>query len=254
MIKAERQDHIKRIVEEHGSASVHDIASRLEVSEMTVRRDLIEMSDAGELERVHGGARRAGGKRSSMLRHEYSHTEKRGRHAEEKQAIAERAARLIEPDSTVFLGAGTTVEAMVPLLPACHLRVVTNSLSVFNMLAAKEAYELCLIGGAYRPRTAAFVGPLAEEAIEKLGLDMAFIGANGIFEGNAFTSNADEGRFQKLAFDKADVRYLLADASKVGRRDFYAFYHLIELDALICDKRVTGGDQASIEDLIEILV
>ena len=56
-----------------------------------------------------------------------------------------------------------------------------------------------------------------------LGIDTAFIGANGILDGDVSTSNMDEGRIQQLAFSKADSRYLIADSSKIGKRDFYAF-------------------------------
>ncbi|MBM6682634.1 DeoR/GlpR family DNA-binding transcription regulator [Collinsella intestinalis] len=254
MIKAERQDSIKKLVEERGSASVKDIAARLDVSEMTVRRDLEEMATSGELVRVHGGARSAGARRHSMLRQEYSHTEKRDRNMAQKRAIAARAVSLIEEDSTVFLGTGTTVEQMVPLLPACRLRIVTNSLSVFNMLEGTTEYDLCLIGGMYRPRTGAFVGPLAEDAIDKLGLDIAFIGANGIYDGEVSTSNAEEGHFQELAFEKADARYLVADASKVGRRDFFSFYHLIKLDGLITDGSVPPEALQQLSEYTEVLI
>lgn len=253
MIKAERQERIRRLVEERGAASVKEIAQALDVSEMTVRRDLEEMSTVGDLVRVHGGARRGGARRQSMLRGEYSHAEKRELNADAKRAIAQRAVALIEPESTVFLGAGTTVEQMVPLLPDVHLRIVTNSLSVFNMIEKKAGYELCLIGGTFRPRTAAFVGPLAEEAIAKLGLDIAFIGANGVYDGDISTSNAEEGRFQQLAFDKADARYLVADASKLGRRDFFTFYHLVKLDGLICDQSLADEARASLEEYTEVL-
>ena len=70
---------------------------------------------------------------------------------------------LIEEGSTIFLGTGTTVEQMASMLPAFRLRIVTNSLSVFNLLEAREDCDLCLVGGMYRRRTAAFVGPTAEE-------------------------------------------------------------------------------------------
>lgn len=114
-----------------------------------------------------------------MLRHEYSHSEKRTKHAEEKLQIARRAVELIEEGSTIFLGTGTTVEQMASMLPAFRLRIVTNSLSVFNLLEAREDCELCLVGGMYRRRTAAFVGPTAEDTLRALGIDAAFIGANG---------------------------------------------------------------------------
>ena len=97
---------------------------------------------------------------------------------------------------------------------------MTNSLSAFSLLEAREDCELCLVGGMYRRRTAAFVGPTAEDTLRALGIDAAFIGANGILDGDVSTSNMDEGRIQQLAFSKADSRYLIADSSKIGRRYF----------------------------------
>ncbi len=97
---------------------------------------------------------------------------------------------------------------------------MTNSLSAFSLLEAREDCELCLVGGMYRSRTAAFVGPTAEDTLRALGIDIAFIGANGILDGDVSTSNMDEGRIQQLAFSKADTRYLIADSSRIGRRYF----------------------------------
>lgn len=95
---------------------------------------------------------------------------------------------------------------------------MTNSLSAFSLLGAREGCDLCQVGGMYRRRTAAFVGPTAEDTLRALGIDAAFIGANGILDGDVSTSNMDEGRIQQLAFSKADSRYLIADSSKIGRR------------------------------------
>ena len=220
MIKAERQDRVRQLLEEQGTVSVKEISDALGVSDMTIRRDLEELASLGEIERVHGGARSAQGRPHAMLRHEYSHSEKRTKHAEEKLQIARRAVELIEEGSTIFLGTGTTVEQMASMLPAFRLRIVTNSLSVFNLLEAREDCDLCLVGGMYRRRTAAFVGPTAEDTLRALGIDAAFIGANGILDGDVSTSNMDEGRIQQLAFSKADTRYLIADSSKIGRRYF----------------------------------
>ena len=205
MIKAERQDRVRQLLEEQGTVSVKEISDELGVSDMTIRRDLEELAALGEIERVHGGARSAQGRSRSMLRHEYSHSEKRSKHADEKLQIAQKALSLIEEDSTVFLGTGTTVEQMASILPAFHLRIITNSLSVFNLLENREDCELCLVGGMYRRRTAAFVGPTAEDTLRAIGIDAAFIGANGVLGNDVSTSNMDEGRIQQLAFSKADV-------------------------------------------------
>lgn len=235
MIKAERQSRIKKLLETNGTVSVKEVSDFLGVSDMTVRRDLEELSAAGVLERVHGGARRVADAVAPMLPREYSNNEKRSRNTRAKRSIAERAVELIKEHDTVFLGPGTTVEQMALLMPAEPLRVVTNSLSVFNMLEAREDFDLCLVGGIYRRRTAAFVGPIAEDAVGALGIDVAFIGVNGIYDGSVYTSNMEEGRLQRLVLDKASRRYLVGDASKFGRRDFYAFYGLDEVTGIISD-------------------
>ena len=243
MIKAERQDKVRQLLEEQGTVSVKEISDALGVSDMTIRRDLEELASLGEIERVHG----------AMLRHEYSHSEKRTKHAEEKLQIARRAVELIEEGSTIFLGTGTTVEQMASMLPACRLRIVTNSLSVFNLLESREDCDLCLVGGMYRRRTAAFVGPTAEDTLRALGIDAAFIGANGILDGDVSTSNMDEGRIQQLAFSKADSRYLIADSSKIGKRDFYTFCRLDSLDAVVCEPGIAAENRAAIEEHTQVI-
>ena len=253
MIKAERLDHVKQLVASQGTVSVKEIADSLGVSDMTVRRDLEELSQMGELVRVHGGATSAPSHKGAMLRREYSHSEKRAVHAAEKLDAARTAASLVRDGATVFLGTGTTIEQMVPLLPVCRLRIITNSLSVFNLLENRDDYELCLVGGLYRRSTAAFVGPMVEEAIENLGIDAAFIGANGVMDGSVSTSNMEEGRVQQLAYGRADERYLVVDSSKIGRRDFYSFYRLEDLDGLVCEPGIAADARAEVEQYAKVI-
>lgn len=253
MIKAERQNKIQMLLEARGTVSVKEIADSLGVSDMTVRRDLEDLSRDGLLERVHGGARRISGASGMTLPHEYSHSEKRVRNTDAKLEIARRAVELVSAGQTVFLGTGTTIEQMVNLLPVHPLRIVTNSLSVFNLLENRDDYELCLVGGLYRRRTAAFVGPMAEEAVSSLGIDVAFIGANGILDGAVSTSNMEEGKFQQLVFNMARTRYLVSDSSKFGRRDFYTFYRLEDVTALVCEHEVPDEELAEIAQYAEVI-
>lgn len=253
MIKAERQDRICQLLQGQGTVSVKDISDALGVSDMTIRRDLEELSGAGEIERVHGGARSAQNRSRSMLRHEYTHNEKRKLHADEKLQIANTAVSLVEEDMTVFLGVGTTVEQMAAVLPAVHLRIITNSLSVFKILEGHEGYELCLIGGMYRPRTGAFVGPVAEMALKTIGIDAAFIGANGVLGNDVSASNMEEGSIQQMALSKADSRYVLADSSKIGKRDFYTFYSLSDLDGLVCESDISDEKRRDVDEYTKVI-
>lgn len=252
MLKAERHEQIVQRLTANGTATVGAIARALQVSEMTIRRDLEELAERGIIERVYGGARLPVALKESFsssgipLLREYSHVEKRRLHTEAKREVARRAAQLIKPGESVFLGAGTTVEAMIEFLPAAPLRIVTNSLSVFKLLEHSEQCELYLVGGLYRRQTGCFVGSMAEDAVAPLGIDKAFIGTNGVASGSLFTSDMDEGKIQRMVLDKAQERYAVCDASKVGRCDFYAFYSLSKLTALICD---SGLDRAHREEL-----
>ena len=98
-----------------------------------------------------------------------------------------------------------------------------------------------------------FCGPTAEDALRALGIDAAFIGANGILDGDISTSNMDEGRIQQLAFSKADARYLIADSSRMGRRYFYTFCRLDSLDAVVCEPGIAAEDRAAIEEHAQVI-
>ena len=130
---------------------------------------------------------------------------------------------------------------------------MTNSLSAFSLLEERADRELCLVGGMYRRRTAAFVGPMAEGALRALGIDTAVIGANGILDGDVSTSNMDEGRIQQLAVSKADARYLIADSSRMGRRDFCTFCRLDSLDVVVCEPGIAAEDRAAIEEHAQVI-
>ncbi len=253
MLKSERQDAIQHLCDTLGTVTVRQIAEELEVSDMTVRRDLEEMSGQGRVVRVHGGARCAAGEPGLTVPREFTHREKRALHVEEKRAVAARAAALVEPGQTVFLGAGTTMERLAQALPTGRLRVVTNSLSVFDLLRDRPETELCLVGGIYRASTDAFVGPMAEKSLEPLGIDAAFIGCNGVVDGAVSTSNMEEGRFQNEVLERSERRYVACDSSKVGRRDFYTFYSLDSVDALVTDPGLAAEEVGDLSAYTEVL-
>lgn len=254
MAKTERQEQIIGIVNEQTSVSTPDIAERLSVSEMTVRRDLAELASQGRLVRVHGGARSVEGIRDLSVQRELTHQEKRMLHGHEKTQIATRALSLVDPGMTIFLGTGTTVGIMARLLPETDLRVISNSLPVLETLQDRKGISLVAIGGDFRPSTRAFIGPIAESTLSALGIDAAFLGVNGILGKVASTSNTPEGMLQRIALDRADRRYLLADSSKLDRRDFYDFYDVGDVDGVVTDRLISDDQRASLSELTTVIV
>ena len=228
--KDERFIAIEKMVNQKGVAMVTDLMKVLNVSDMTIRRDLDELENSGKIIRIHGGAQSLTYNNQS----EMAHRDKELIHREEKNKVAQIAASCIREGDTIFLGTGTTVEFMADFINLSYIRVITNSLPVFERFQLlHKNYENILIGGNYRERTGAFVGGITNDSLVKLRFSRSFIGVNGINGGNVFTSSLEEGSTQSLAMQNASKRNILADYHKLGREDFYRFYSLSDIDTLI---------------------
>lgn len=179
MLAAERHHAILRALHAAGAVRVADLAAELDVSEMTVRRDLDTLDAQDLLRKVHGGA---------VTRHnrgeEPESSVKAGQRQAEKAAIASAAAATIEDGMTVAISAGTTTTAL-----ARHLRrrpsinVITNSVSVFHVLTDPVGMDggspqVYLCGGVRTPSDA-LVGPLADTAIRSFRVDATYLGVHG---------------------------------------------------------------------------
>lgn len=231
MLKSERLQYIGRLVDEKGIVTATEIMSALNVSDMTVRRDLDELEKSGKLIRVHGGAQAV----NYNIDFELSHFEKSTVNTEEKKAIARQAAKLIKDNDTVFLGPGTTIEQLAKEIAGRKVRVITNSLPVFEIIRQQDPDQVFLAGGTFRSHTSCFVDPLCAEVLGRLKFSAAFISCNGLAENQITTSTIEEGQVQETALNNARYRYLLIDEHKFNREDFYVYYKLYNMDGIITD-------------------
>ncbi len=211
MLKPARHSRIREILDETGQVTVAQLNAWFLVSEATIRRDLDEMDRMGLLRRTHGGAVRTDDTEPPIILRQ---TEQ----ATEKERIGQRAAQLVTDDQTVFLGSGTTVQAMLPhLMERRGLTVITNSLPIINAFVGRET-ELIVIGGYFRDSELSMVGHIAEEAINELRADLAFMGMRGIDPDRGFTSDyLPEALTDRAILRVASRRVVLADHSKFGR-------------------------------------
>lgn len=251
MKKRERLEEITRLVNQKGTIRVSDIVKLLNVTDMTVRRDLVELEEQGVLTKIHGGAR----SNKAFQYREYSHAEKHIQNKEAKQAIASKAAQLIEDGDTIFLGPGTTVAFLAEALNNQRLTVITNCMPVFTLLMAKktEDFQVFLLGGEYRQVTEAFVGDITNTSLEKLRFSKMFFSGNGVRDGEVMTSTLAEAYTQNLALKHSLEKYLLLDSSKIGKDDFTSFCKLRDLTALITDVKTEDENYRSLEPEIEII-
>lgn len=231
VLKSERFVFINDAVKARGVVTVREIMETCGVSDMTARRDLGELEASGRLVRVFGGARSV----DYSLDHEYSHQEKTSHEKAEKLAIATWAAHAVQDQDILFLGPGTTVEALARALRGRDVEVVTTSHPVFMTLRDDERAQVLLVGGAWRAKTESFIGELAVEQVRSFRFSRAFISCNALFGDDVMSYSPSEGVIQRTALDNAEHRCLLADHTKFGRRDFYTYYHLSDLDMVVTD-------------------
>lgn len=235
MLKRERLQNILDIIATRNIVTVAELARDIAVSEMTIRRDLDELDESGKVVRIHGGAQSI----ESQQLIEMTHTQKRDVNIDEKNQVAALAAESIKDGETIYVGPGTTLEFMCAKLTQDDLRIVTNSLPVFEVVKQnRKNYEVILTGGQYRHKSGAFVGSLANQMLERLKFDKAFVGVNGISNSSMMTSNLEEGRTQGIALNRASQKFAVVDYHKLNRNDFYEFYSLYDIDGIFTNPGV----------------
>ncbi len=210
---------------------VADLATILDVSEATIRRDLTAMEDRGLLSRVHGGATLAGIARREPLFHD-----KEERNTAAKQAIAHAALSLIDDGDTIYLDGGSTILQLARLLDRRHnLVIVTNSLMAASSLLDTE-HRLILVGGEFRKLSRTLVGPLTAQLINAVHVDKAFMGTIGftLAEGMT-TTDPNEAHTKSLIMSRAGQVLLLADSSKLGTSSFARSGTINDISTLITD-------------------
>ncbi|HLE53565.1 MAG TPA: DeoR/GlpR family DNA-binding transcription regulator [Anaerolineales bacterium] len=214
LLKAERHNHIRKLVEQKGRVMVAELSLLFEVSEATIRRDLEDLDGQGWIQRTHGGAvrvERATKEPPMLLRT----TEQLA----EKQRIGQAAAGLVKDGETIFLGSGTTVLEIARHLPKdLNLTVITNSLPVVNELTDRPNVELIVIGGLLRHSELSMVGHIAEQAIREFRADQAFMGMRAIDARHGFTNDyLPETMTDRAILSLAPRIIVLADHRKFGR-------------------------------------
>lgn len=232
MLPQQRRRHILDELNKYGQVRVTELSHELGISEMTVRRDLNALASAGELVKVHGGATRE----QSATSVEPGFVRKLGLAAPEKEALALRAAQLIEPGMSVALNSGTTTYALAGHCTGiADLTVVTNSPRIAEVFYSAEnpSQSVILIGGTRTPSDA-LVGPLATAALAQLHVDICFMGIHGMTAEDGFTTpNMLEAQANQAFMASAAELVVVADHSKWGITGLCQIAELGAADVLI---------------------
>ena len=231
----ERRQAIGRFVEEQGRAWVADLAAGFDVSEVTIRKDLLRLEQEHRVIRTHGGAIAAGHDRA-----EQAFEVRQRLQREEKAAIGAAAAHLVRDGESIALDASTTA-----LQVARHLRdhgewhsltVVTNGLRIAAELAGLPGVTVLMPGGRMRPEAMSLVGSWGESLLRRANIQKAFVGALGFTLEEGLTDATEEEAELKRAMVAA-ARQVIAvvDHTKWGLVAFATFCRAERIGLLVTD-------------------
>jgi DeoR family glycerol-3-phosphate regulon repressor len=216
----------------HRKVTVEYLAGELRASRETIRRDLTELSDRGQLRKFHGGALLPDEQTEGPF-HDRLH-----RQADAKRAVARLAAGLFDEGSTVFIDTGTTTLAFAQELALrSPLTVVTNSLSITQTMArSDQGHRVFLIGGEFREEASENLGRLAVEQISQFNPRDAVLTVGAIDSSGAMDYELQEAEIARAMIAQAKRITILADATKLNRTALFRVCTLEQLDRLIVNE------------------
>jgi DeoR family transcriptional regulator of aga operon len=249
---AERHKYILDTLKKNGFIKVSDIARDLDVTQVTVRKDLKHLEEKELLYRTHGSASPV-----NPLTADINLQEKEKMKTTEKKRIAIAACKLIEENDTIIIAAGSTVHIFAQeLSPDVNLTVVSASLKTSILLTGKPNIELIQLGGIVRKNSFSVAGYFAKMPFDVLTCSKLFMGVDGIdFENGITHSNIEEAELNQNMMKAALRTIILSDSSKFGKRGFGKICNLDEVDVIITDSGIPENTAKSIEELgIELII
>ncbi|WP_136519287.1 DeoR/GlpR family DNA-binding transcription regulator [Cellulomonas telluris] len=257
MLASQRQERILARVRTHGAVRVADLVAQLDVSDMTVRRDIAELARAGLVRRVHGGAVAADTPARST--DEPGFEAKRAWAGPEKEAVAAAALADVEPGQAIALSAGSTTWLLATAIAQDAslrpLTVVTNGLRVADALhaAGDDGLEVVLTGGTRTPSDA-LVGPVADATLADLRVDRTFLGVHGLDADGATTPNLAEAATDRALVRAAAATTVLADHTKWGTVGLARICGYDDVDTLVTDAGLAPEAREHLSAAVDRLV
>ncbi len=236
LIPAERRQRIVDILSDQGAVRVDNLGQQFDVSEMTIRRDLVILEKNGRLERTHGGALAI-----HYVAGESPYSVKDQANRSLKEVIGRRAAELIEDGETVFINGGSTaLQVILHLAYRRGIRVVTNNIAAAMALPEDTELDLILVGGQYRRQSGCTVGDFASRVLGEIMPTRAILGTDGLTVKAGMTSPIQqEAALTRMMLERIRGQVVVvADHKKIGRVASFFTAPISVIDVLITDRKL----------------
>ncbi len=249
MHAAERERRIFEALRPTGFVSYRDLEVLIEASPATIRRDLTRLEEAGQIVRVHGGAKLPDDEDATSPRLMGTPFEQNiTQHLAAKQAIGKAAAALCQPGEGVMIDGGTTTLQMCPHLDGLGLQVLTNSLHIVNALLPQVGTRILLPSGAVFREQNIILAPAGEESMPRFHAPRLFMGAAAIGPQGVMQADPVLVAAERRLIDRAEEVILLVDSSKFRTQSGTIVCGLDEIDTIITDSGIPQDSIAALHD------
>lgn len=251
MTKASRQQRILEYLNIHQTVDIEELSRLCNVSTTTIRRDLNELTDNDDIERVHGGAV------MKDMHVEPFILARANFHFEQKRRIGKAAADLVINGDTIIISTGTTTEAMIPFLSEKKdLTVITNALNIAYRLSFYQHITTIVLGGLLRHKEFDLLGHITENALSGLVASKLYRGVAGINIKHGFTATdiAHVHTDQKI-IEIVQEMIIVADHSKFRQTGSISLAPITSASTIVTDTEAPTDQIAQIRALgIKVLV
>ncbi|NLN96806.1 MAG: DeoR/GlpR transcriptional regulator [Eubacteriaceae bacterium] len=232
MYAEERREYILKKLQTDGKVSVLDLSDELQVSEVTIRRDLAVMDDMNLLTRTYGGAI----ERKSVTE-QFSYIERETLNIDSKKHIAKKASTFLRERTSIFLDAGTTVRQLIPYVGELNsATVITFDIAMATDLARYPHITTVLVGGFLEHQTLSLVGIDTYKKIETLQADLSFIGCDAFNDTDAFSTSTMRAAIKAKLIENSDQSVLMCDSSKYRQKSLNTFAKLKDFNCFTTDR------------------
>lgn len=231
----DRLASLKEYIDKKGKVTLKELEKEFfAVSSMTLRRDLQRLEENNDVIRIPGGAVSV----DSFLREkEVEFSNRINYKSAEKVEIAQKAAKLVQPKSCVFIDGGSTTTYFARALPDDNYYILTNSVTIAETILNKVKPTVTLLGGDLKKNNFITVGKTCRDFIEGVNIQTAVMTATGFVKdtGGFTCGSQSEAEVKKAVIDKADLVIMLLDSSKVNKKTPYTFATLLDVDYMVVD-------------------
>ncbi len=244
---AERQKYILGSLQKNGFVRISDLAARLGVTMVTIRKDIKDLEQEGLLYKVHGSARLADPHVPDL-----DLNTKENINRELKHRIGRRAVELVNDNDSIIVASGSTIYAFMEEFlanPKSNINVVTPFLRLGMLLSGSDNVHIVQLGGSVHKKSLSVVGEKTSRDLDDCICSKVFFGVDGLdLEHGVTTSTIEEAQLTRKMMQSASQSIVLADSSKFGQRGFGRICRLEDIDVIITDSGISCQMKSDIEE------